>query len=530
LYPSALAQYEGLPNGEMLAEQDASMAAFRIMCITDLWFLCTEVYRMHEGKRGGRKIWYEDFHGPMVDFFELPDDALIWFTRNMLKSTVAEIYCVQQILADPTNVVLMLGSESMGLGRKKLLNIKRRLKHPKLIAAFPDRLIANENKWEMANQDGLTITRDVPDEEGGTREIPPSEPQIRIFGMDSAVTGDHPTHILFDDFITEKNTTTAVQIEKAIKKFEAVAGLRSLETITKLIGTPWHALDLYHHIIQNEIVDHIVQIAGVHMEGDREVIDYPWFTKDFLRKQKKMMRHLYWAQMHLDTRPKEDQLFKPPYRYWDELPKELEYYIGVDPSTGLTEEHDKAGITVGAVDPNNTSALYLIECDEYSLQAEELAELVLEKILRYTPNRVGIELGQQHALLTVIRLKAQEMQKSVAVVLPEFLEISTQGGTAGAHKWQKLDGTVGTMLRDQRIILSHGMEPLKLQMSLYDKNKQKNADDMLDSVRDCILAVPYFTYGTFDEHNEPVAKPMTWKDLVDSMKKETSSKERFFAN
>jgi len=529
LYPVALEHFSGMPHAESLAKKEAARLAFRIMCRTDLWFLATEVFRMHEGKRARRKIWYDEFQGAMVDGLASDEDSLLWFTRNMLKSTVVEIYVVQLILDDPANVVIMLGSESSPLGRRKLVNIKRRLKHPKLLMAFPDRIPANERKWEKSDQDMLTLTRDVVDEEMGTREIPPSEPQIRVFGAETAVTGDHPTHILFDDFITEKNTTSATQIQKAVTKFEAVSGLSSIETIMKIVGTPWHSMDLYHHIIENKIFDTLIRIPGVHMEGDKEVIDYKWFTHEFLAKQKKRMRHLYWPQYHLDTRPREDQMFKPPYPIWEELPEDVEYYIGVDPSTGKTEEHDKSGIVVGAVEVGNPSSLYLVEAEAYPLLPEKLADLVLNLILRYHPVRIGIELGLQAAVLPLIRLKAQEMAKNVAVEMPEFLEISTGGGTAGA-KWQKIEGTYGAMLRDGRVKLREGMGSLRLQMELFDKNKQKNDDDILDAARDCILAVPYFSYGRFTVENKPEAKKLTWKDLMEAEGSEKDDRARMFAN
>lgn len=533
LYPVAFAQslnqVDNRVRAAEMAEKETALAAFRIMCRTNLWFLSTEVFGMDKGRRSKRKIWYDDFQGPLMDNLGSTEDVLIWFSRNMLKTTGVEIYITQRIIDDPVNCAVMLGSESTRLARRSMQSVKRRLKHPKLLLAFPDRLIGNEQKWELSNQDMMTITRNVIDDDGVAREIPPAEPQLRVFGEDSSVTGDHPTDIVLDDFITEKNTTTAVQIQKAVSKFEAIAGLRSLDTVTKVVGTPWNGFDLYHQIKERKIIENIVQIPGVHMEGTREVIDYPWFTREFLEKQKKMMGRLYWAQMHLDTRPQEDAIFMPPYPQWSVLPENLEFFMGVDPSTGKTEEHDKSGICIGAVDKDNPSALYLIEAEAYSLKAEELAEVVLDRILQYNLSRVAIELGQQVAILALIRLKAQDRLRSVGVNLPEFVEVSTGGGSAGS-KWQKIDGTFGAMMRDQRVLLSQGMDALRLQMELFDKNKQKNDDDILDAVRHCILAVPYFTYGAFKMDNTPVATPLSWKALVESLNTGKPDRSRLFSN
>ncbi|HUT87721.1 MAG TPA: hypothetical protein VMX15_06525 [Candidatus Heimdallarchaeota archaeon] len=535
LYGVAFAQFSsvmGRPQAAAKAEAEASMGAFRIMCRTNLWFFAREVFGMPEARRGGRKLWHEHFQGSALDALESDEDALIWESRHMLKTTCAEIWATQRVIDDPVNVAVSWGSATAGKARKSLKTITKMLLHKKLLLAFADRIIANPNKWDANNQDFFTITRNVPDEDGHMREIPPDDPQVRVFSMESGITGDHPTHILLDDFVNEKNTTTVVQINKALDRFSAVAGTRGIDTVTKIIGTPWHPLDLYHHIIENNIIPekNRVNIRGVHLEGTKEVIDYPWYTHEFLSKQKAQMRHLYWPQFHLDTRPREDKMFIPPYPMWGELPKEVEYYIGVDPSLGLSVNHDKTGIAVAAVDKQNTTALYLVEAESYTLEDVALAEKLLDLIGIYKPVRIGIELGLQRALLSILRMKAQEKFQRVGVAMPDIWEIPTGGGQNASAKWQKIKGTVATMLADHRLLLGQGMTSLRMEMELYDLHKQKNEDDILDACRILIQTVPYFTYGHFTVENRPVAQKLTWKALVESLNSGKSDRERMFAN
>ena len=268
------------------------------------------------------------------------------------------------------------------------------------------------------------------------------------------------------------------------------------------------------------------------MEGEREVVDYPWFTREFLRKQKKQMRHLYWPQMHLDTRPRDDRMFVPPYPIWAELPEAVEYYIGFDPSTGTGA--DSTGITVGAVDAVNTTALYLVESGSFMLRHEELASKALDLIVRYNPVRIGIEGVYFETLIPLIRMQAQERFKSVGEFpMPEFFKVSHGGGKNADAKWQKIDNSFGAMLRDGRILFGQGgMRQLRTEMDLYDKHKQKNEDDTIDSVNITIATIPYFSYGDFkNDDGTKVAQKQTWKALVEGLNKSRGGdRERMFAN
>ena len=517
----------------MIAENKAAMLSFRIMCQTNLWFLGTEVYGMADAKKGGRKLLYEPAHGPLCDELSKDESSLIWMSRHMLKTTWGEIWCVQKILRDPANTSILLGSMSANRARSILRTIKGMILHPKIKEAFSDIIVTNDRRWAKNDLDAMTMTRDIPDPDGVTRQIPPDGEQIEVFGLDKVVIGKHPTDIYLDDIITDKNTTTAVQIEKAIDQFSAISSLKGIDTVMKIIGTPWHSMDLYHYLIQNKVIpeSNQIRIAGAHIEGDKEIIDYPWYTRKFLDQQKKEMRHLYWPQIHLDTRPREDRMFVPPYPIWsnETFPKNPLFYIGCDPATGLG--NDKAGIAIGAVDIDNPTGIFLVEADSHKLLSEELAQVLVEKCMQYRPKRMGIEYGLQVALDPLIRLKAQEKQREIGYFpMPEPWEVKTGGGSEyGQKKWQKIDNTFGSMLRDGRIFLHPSMVNLEFQMGTFDKNKQKNEDDILDAVMILIRTVPYFSYGFFKDNGEPVARKLTWKSLF-GYNKEKSERERIFAN
>lgn len=505
-------------EADQIAHGQAHLYAMRALAQTDLYFLATEIFDMDKARVKGRRIWHEPFHGRLCDALQDDNDWLIWMSRNMLKTTVAKIWCVQQIIIDPVNVRIGMWSASAAKMVAELNSIKGMLVNKKLLELFPDRLIADENRWEKRTGNELTVTRKVPDEFGGNREIKSDENQIEVWGLDSNVVGRHYTHHYYDDIITDKNTTTINQLEKAREVYGGIQGLRSVDTIEKIIGTPWHSMDLYHYMIENGLIPkkNILKMAGITYVDGKEKILYPYFTKAFMAKQRRNMgENLYNAQYHLDTTPRDNKMFIRPYPYYTEemFPEDPEYFISVDPSTGRTEKHDKTGICVAAVDRNNRSKVYFVEADSYTLEPEKLADLIVHKIIQYNPVKVGIELGLQLALLSLIRLKSQERKRGGEYVpQPDIREIKTGGGKYGMNKADKIDRTFGAMVRDQRALIKPEMQKLMFQMDNFNPHKQKNDDDIIDAASMMMMTIPYLSYGNW-KMGDSVSDVVTYADI-----------------
>lgn len=522
-------------EARMSAEHQANVAALRIMCQTDLYFLATEIYNMRNARepKSKRLRWYEPFHGLLCDELGQDEDSLIQMSRNMMKTTFAKIWIIQQVLRDPVNVAIGMWSMSSTKARDELKSIKMMALNKKLVELFPDRLVATKKQFSKDNADSFTITRAVSDEEMD-REIMPDEDQVRVWGLDGNFTGAHYTHVYLDDIITNKNTTTITQIEKAREVYGTIQGLKNPETIEKNVCTPWHSMDLYEYIKAEGIIEkaHTVFIPGVTGDLGNEQILYPYFTKKFLSQQrKKMGDNLYAAQYHLDTTPREGRMFIPPYpRYTEDMfPDDPKYYISVDPSTGRSEKHDKTGICVGAVSKSRPSAVYYVEAKSYKVEPEELANLVLDKIVQYRPVRVGIEYGLQYALRTLILLKMQERSKQAGTFfIPDLFEIRTGGGVNGKNKADKINRTFGAMIRDQRAFLTSDMAELEFQMNAFNPEKQKNDDDILDAAAMLIMTIEHFSAGHWFQGEQRVTQSLNLEQLFKPEPK--TQREMIFAN
>lgn len=119
--------------------------------------------------------------------------------------------------------------------------------------------------------------------------------------------------------------------------------------------------------------------------------------------------------------PKECLIDTDKIVYWDHDSKSIDdllrslggnvkYYIGCDPSLGLsTVKGDYSAIVVLAKD-EVSKTLYIVEADIKRRPIEEIAEDLIAYCLRYKPAKVGIEGNHfQRVLVDIVKKKAQEI-------------------------------------------------------------------------------------------------------------------------
>ncbi len=481
---------------DKLATAMAHTATQRIMCQTDLYYLASEMYGMKDARSRaagvtGRKIWFPPIHRKLCRELQGQWDSLIHLSRNMLKTTVAKVWCVQQILVDPTNVRIGMWSKSAPKVRSELKSIRGMLVNPNLLTLFPERLVKSERRWEKRNADAITVKRKI-DDSSPERLIPMDEAQIEVHGLETTVTGRHYTHHYYDDIIDGDNTSTANMIEKARETWAEIQGLKSVDTIEKIVGTPWHQLDLYSEIAKEELIPaaHCMKEPGVTVGGH---IIYPFYTKEWLARQKERMgTYLYSCQYPLDTRPKEHQMFDLPVPYWtkDSFPKDPVFYVAVDPSTGRSI--DKTGFAVAAVSRAAPTAIFFVRAESLMLKSDEIVKHLVDLITEYCPDRYGIEYGLQYHLEALINPAIQEAQKKFGFRRPIPVDIKTGGGRGALDKATKIDRTLGAMTRAMRAFFMPNMKKLFAQMGTFNPNVDKNEDDILDACSMVIQTVPQF--------------------------------------
>jgi hypothetical protein len=504
---------------EFLAEGEddatAQWWAQRLLCQTDLYYLAAEIFNLKNAKdrKTNRKRWYPPIHGKLCDHLQKEDDALVKVSRGTMKTTVGECWIVQQILKDPF-IRIGLWTKSSSLAEDILGSIKTRLLNEKLLELFPDILEPDKKKWETDNSTQLTVRR-----KGIERDDPdwnPKEEQIEVWGVGASATGRHYDYHYYDDVIDDKNVTTADQIAKVRDWWGAVQAIMDQSAVQKVIGTPWHQQDLYASIEHDDMFtkSQVLIMPGVLEDG---TILYPFFTKKYLDKQRRTMgEYLFSSQYCLNTLPRSDKLFVPPYPQYDlkSFPEDPIYYISVDPSSGRSKRHDSTGICVAAVSESGPDRLYFVEAEGYKLKTEDLAEKIVALAIRYEPRRIGIEKNLLYeGLESLIRLKVQEKQQKARFKMGELWPISQGGGAGSPNKADKIDRTIGAMIRSERALFLPGMKKLFRQMDFYNPNSQKNDDDILDAASLMVRTVPYFAPA--HHWGVPVRGDLVWPTFGD---------------
>ena len=115
----------------------ADLLFLRWKCLTDLYFLSTEVFGWKNAGEGKRKRIDPKFHRWLCRILEKGGDNLILIPRGHLKTTFIKAKIVQRILQEP-NIRLGLFSQSARLVEQSLADIKRLLALPLVRWLFPD--------------------------------------------------------------------------------------------------------------------------------------------------------------------------------------------------------------------------------------------------------------------------------------------------------------------------------------------------------------------------------------------------------
>lgn len=476
------------------SEEDAMLLWMRWKCQTDLYYLGSEVLGLEKAidKRGRRRL-DPKVHKKMAEELMREEDTLQLYPRNHMKSTWVKFWIIQQILRN-INVRIGLWSKTTTLVSKELTAIKRYFELPILRELFPE-IVKPRSQWEKDTAEVFTMCRD---ESFGT---PPQEGQIEVWGVGSSVAGHHYDYHVYDDVIDQDSVTTATQIEKVEAWWEYMQSVKDISAIEKIIGTRYHMHDVYGRILAEGYFEKENIIIEKALIGNKPF--YAFYTyKDLMKLKKRMGSQKFANQMMNDIVPTEGRIFVPPYPLYrpEDFPEEVKYYISLDPAATVRAHSDQSGVCVGAVDLKNPSRVHFVEAEGVKLAPAALADYLLEKIIKYRPRKVGIELGLQQALQPLIDIKIKEWEgENKEYIRPAFVPIPT-GKT---HKSDKLNRTIGAMIKDNRalfpgeyingdLVPKKSFLPMFRQFDFYNPATDKNSDDIIDSAAIMIQTIEHF--------------------------------------
>jgi len=463
------------------SEEKGLEAYLQWKCLTDLYFLASEVLGLKDVKRMKRPLLDEQypgskgFHRWLAGELETEEDELIMVPRGHLKSEFLKCAVIQALLRNPAERIALF-SITQDFVEGHLRNIKQKLQTPLLMRLFPE-TIPPVDRWEKNTAKFLLLTP-----QSGAQD-----PQISVFGVGNSVTGRRSTIQFFDDLI-DKDTVRTVEANNKTREWYSGA-VPTLEPggYRKMIGTYYHHSDLYKFIEREGIFDKVVVRP---IKENNEFI-YKWWTpKVFKDATRGMTEYDKSCQYFLNPMPIEDQAFPPPQPTYTELPDgDLTWYMAVDPAATTREYSDETAIVVAAV--TGDGEVYITNSFHGKWPGNETAKKIIELVWQFKPRKVGIEYGLQEHLKYIIDSEKSKWESVTKKQLPLFIEPVRISRTQS--KFDRVNWTLGSFVREGKVKIHESNLDLMNQMDRFTKN-YRGDDDLVDAASMIFQLVEIFSY------------------------------------
>ena len=485
--------------------------------LTDLYFFGSEVMGWKESHSGRRKRLDPKLHRWLARILEKGKSCLILIPRLHLKSTWVKLRIIQRILQNP-NIRIILASSTSTLGRDQMKDIVRMIQNPVIMRLFPT-IVPSAGKryanWEKCTEDELTIRRDP------SLGHVPQEPQLRIVGTDSNITGIHADEAYPDDIVTDKTVTTVEQMQKTITWWAYFQSIMELDAPIIMTGTFYHDADLYHKIWRERHFGDDVYIRRAIENG--KPIYSSWFSlKDLEKLKKRQGSYIFNRQYMLDPNPAEERMFPQPYPVYQSLPPgKYRRFIAVDPAATTKAWSDESGIAIGYV--NETNHLYIEEAMGVKLDGGKLVDLIIQKFISHQAEGVGIELGLQEHLIPLMQMKIAEWETRTGK--PLGMNVVKVPLSRKKSKADRINLSLGAAMREGKVHLNDRCKDLMLEMEFFT-GRDGDKDNLVDAASMLFMVCP-----AFSQHYwlEPQFRRSEW--TLDSVfKKPASTWEGRFAS
>lgn len=334
------------------------------------------------------------FHARMIAFQSAALDACLQLApRGFGKSTVLTIArAIFEIVRDP-NIRILIASNTQHQADVFLREIKSHLQSNLRLKEYFGEFYSDE-KWD---------SREI---NVAPRTSAAKEATITCVGVGGPVASRHYDLILADDLVDEENARTEGQREK-VRTWYYKTLLPCLEPHGRLylVGTRYHYLDLYGHLLKNELQEKHQVIRAIEADGTT-----PWpekFSLEWLEERRHQMGStVFNTQYQNDVDLMKGNIFREGwFRFYETEPEwdRMEFFIGCDPAatrreallSGGKAETDWWTVVVGAREYKSgegyVGPTYLKEVWRGRVTKQEYVDLLKRFNEHYKPQRVMIE-------------------------------------------------------------------------------------------------------------------------------------------
>ena len=203
-------------------------------------------------------------------------------------------------------------------------------------------------------------------------------------------------------------------------------------------------------------------------------------THEFLQMARETMGSYLFANQYMnEIIPSDAQSFKKEwFKYYQELPKRLNYFAFIDPALSETSSADYTGLVVIAVDVDGNR--YVVFARRYKITPTEIVKLIFDVNRKYKPRAFGIEeVAYQKALLY---FTAEEMKRR-----NEIVPIVGVRPPNDKTKQMKILELV-PRFEWGHIYISQGLHDLEMELLTFPRGAHDDLIDALASMNTIIIA------------------------------------------
>lgn len=324
---------------------------------------------------------------PPDSFDERKNKLLILMPRGTFKSSVVTIgLTIQMILNDP-DVRILIDSETFAKAKAFLMEIKGHLEgtealrevYHTLYGSYPD-----QRKRDQLWSDSQIVV--------SARKRMRKEATISCGGVDVTKNGMHYDLIIMDDLHSELNTANADQIEKVRQHYVLAYSLLDPGKPLIVIGTRWSYVDVYQHILDNEMENFNVLIRQAYNK-DGSLFFPEILTAEELELRKKQQGSYIFSCQYMNN-PVDDEtatfkrslMIRKPWELVRDQP--INWYLSVDPSYE-GQYSDYAALVVAGM--NHQRDLYVRHVLRKKMTYGDIIENMFDLYNRFQPKAILLE-------------------------------------------------------------------------------------------------------------------------------------------
>ena len=499
---------------EFKTEEEALDQLLRWKCLTDLYYLGSEVLGMGRAKRMGDPLLDPKYHNWLATLLRKDEDALVLVSRGQLKTAWLLVLIVQDLLRDP-NERIHLYSITQDFVEGHLLIIKQHLETALLNHLFPE-TVPPRPDWEKDVRNKLTMRRVA------VQGQIVMGSQVEVYGVGNTITGRRATRQYFDDLIDKDTVRTPGQMQKTRQWFSGAMPVLEPGGIRKMIGTPYHYQDLYYTIKNDEIFDNVYSRA---IKENGKFTCKWWTKKKFAQVTRGMLSYDINCQYNLNPLPIDAMAFPPPQPTYDVLPDgEYVWYIAVDPAATTETYSDETAIIVAAI--SKEGMVYITQEFHGKWPGNETAKRIIGLTAIIKPRKVGIEFGLQEHLRYIIDNEKSNWEEINGRPLPIYIEPIKI--TNRKNKFDRVNWTLGAFVKEDKVKIHETCIDLMNQMDHFNKN-YSGKDDLVDAAAMIFTIADQFSYKNYTKEDRPDWEPKDWFMVEELMEKRPKVRQRFIA-